>query len=114
MNHFQKKDIGGQVYGSIACFALQPGKMDDFEELYRRHFDRQVQEPEATLAIALKPENEPNTVFFLEQWETESALHRAPNQNMQEFMNKMLHRQVPKLASMPTTQEAETCCCTIS
>ena len=129
MNHFQKKDIGGQVYGSIACFALQPGKMDDFEELYRRHFDRQVQEPEATLAIALKPENEPNTVFFLEQWVTENALHRAPNQNMQEFMNKMqplvaqaptvkkgtmLHRQVPKLASMPTTQEAETCCCTIS
>mmetsp|Transcript_64723 Transcript_64723/g.75975 ORF Transcript_64723/g.75975 Transcript_64723/m.75975 type:complete len:116 (-) Transcript_64723:135-482(-) len=75
MEHFEKQATPGQKYGILVEVAVKDGKMEDFMELAREHFQRQLdgREENATLAsISVPTDEHPNTLRFFEQWESQA------------------------------------------
>eukprot|EP00586_Coscinodiscus_wailesii_P023052 CAMPEP_0172504652 /NCGR_PEP_ID=MMETSP1066-20121228/180446_1 /TAXON_ID=671091 /ORGANISM="Coscinodiscus wailesii, Strain CCMP2513" /LENGTH=221 /DNA_ID=CAMNT_0013280927 /DNA_START=48 /DNA_END=713 /DNA_ORIENTATION=+ len=79
-------------HGILCTIKVKDGKMNEFLELAKGHFQRQHdgREPNATAASILLPITETsNSVTFWEQWKTKAGydLHSAPNENLQFFMD---------------------------
>jgi len=75
MEHFEQKATAGKKYGILVEFVVKDGKMEDLMKQAREHFERQLdgREVNATFASISKPDDEhPNTLRFLEQWETKT------------------------------------------
>jgi len=83
--------------------------MDEFIELSKGHFERQLdgREPNATNASILLPTtgNDPNTIHFFEQWvaKEDYELHAKPNDNLQAFFDSAgpFFDGAPKIIEMP-------------
>mmetsp|Transcript_18127 Transcript_18127/g.17503 ORF Transcript_18127/g.17503 Transcript_18127/m.17503 type:complete len:113 (-) Transcript_18127:482-820(-) len=83
---------GDAKYGIFVTLKVKEGKMDEFLELSKSHFVRQLdgREPNATCASILIPTpGEPNIVRFFEQWETKEdyELHKS-HENLNFFFAK--------------------------